>query len=167
MARRKFGISTSIKLVGGKVQFNMRGNNLSAFERRIDQYRDAVRNMQDAFDEYGRYLVTRAIPQNFAREGYGRKWQPLNPAYAERKRRAVGNKPILVHSGDLKKGFRWKATPRTLQILNREMVNGYNLYQIHQEGTKHIPARPMVFIGAAQQRKFTEIIQSHLYRGMR
>lgn len=160
----KFGLNTRIKLLGGTVRFNMDGNRLGQFERRMKAFQRAAGNMQPAFDEYGRYLVTRSIPFNFQREGYGRKWEPLNSAYAERKRRAVGNKPMLVYSGELERGFRWKATPRTLQVFNRVKVNGLSLFQIHQEGTEHIPARPMVFIGTAQQRQFTEIVQAHLYR---
>lgn len=166
--KQRFGVDTRIKLVGGSLHFNMPGRGVKRFQERLERFGTAANNMQPAFDEFGRYMTRTSIPENFQREGTSAgQWKPLNPEYAQRKRRAVGNLPILVRSisGGLKSGFRYEATKRTLQIRNIRRVNGVNLFHVHQNGSRkrNIPARPMVFMGTPEQRKFRQIVQTHLY----
>ena len=159
----KFGKNTRIKIVGGEILLNVPGTETADFERRLKRYGRAAKNMRPAFEEYGRYMIRTAIAKQFRAEGMPQKWTPLNPVYAERKKKQHGNKPILVVSGKLRRGFRHKATKRTLQIINRVKVGAHSLHKIHQEGTGTIPARPQVVITKQAQRKFRTIVRAHLY----
>lgn len=78
----------------------------------------------------------------------GRRWTPLSPAYAERKRILWGERPILQASGQARdaasKPIR-TVTPRSLTLTiddsgpEHEAILGY-----HQEGGPRLPRRPII-----------------------
>jgi len=94
-----------------------------------------------------------AIGRHFTRsnkERYG--FAPLSPQYAKRKRKLVGNKPILVFSGKWKKAaLDAKVLRRGKQVvLKPRRKPDYADYL--EKGTKTMPARPAFTLNAEDRR---------------
>lgn len=149
MARRKFGRSkgrrTVVNVLGGTVglAFDDEADILRFFEDAEGRLSD----LSEPLDEYGRYLVEEHIPRQFKRQGTPKRWASLSKKYREWKEKHYPGRPILVLSGRMKAGFRWKARKRSLQIINRVTAGQKNKtprWQWHQSGTGKMPARPML-----------------------
>ena len=135
----------------------------------VDRLEGLNLRMQDfepVFDIYGRYIVEKHIPSQFARKGYPARWAPLSPAYAAWKARHFPGKPLLVRMGKMKAGFTWEARKQSLRIINRVKAGqrgGVPRWIYHQDGTDRMPARRMVQIGAKERAKLREIARQHLF----
>ena len=121
---------------------------LSGFKEYLQDLKIGLNDMKPILDRYGQYLVEEHIPRQFKLQGSPTPWHRLSPKYAIAKKKQWGNKPILVASGNMKAGFRWKAMPRTLRIINRVMSRqkgrGIPRWVYHQGGTRRMVARPMM-----------------------
>ena len=72
-------------------------------------------------------------------------WTPLSPAYAERKRKEVGSKPILQRTGTLLRSLTEpKARGSITRINDMDAEFGSSIFYgiFHQLGTARMPARP-------------------------
>ena len=71
-------------------------------------------------------------------------WQPLTPAYAERKRKRYGGKPLLRASDDLFKSLTTSAAAgsiRRMEDLSAEFGSGDPKAAFHRSGTATMPSR--------------------------
>lgn len=158
----KFGVNTRLKVVGGSIQVNMEGNATQRWLDRIARFQLNAEDLSVVFGEFGQYMLG-SIDRNF--EAGGRpKWSPLNRAYARYKARFTTG-GILVWTGGLRRGFRYRTTPKTLQIYNNRSVNGVNLFKKHQEGDSktNLPARPMMLLQSQDRAQLSKILRKQLY----
>ena len=81
---------------------------------------------------------------NQARYGFA----PLSPKYAARKRRLVGNKPILVFSGKWKKAALDAKVTRRGPTVVLEPKRPPDYAEYLEEGTDKMPARPAFTLNA-------------------
>ena len=165
---RKFGRSqgrlTVAKVLGGTVSLS--------FDDTIDTirfYEDTERRLKDLsepLDEYGRYLVEKHIPRQFAKRGTPKRWATLSAKYAAWKAKYFPGRPLLVLSGRMKAGFRWKGKKRSMQIINRvaagQRGNKTPRWQWHQHGTSQMPARPMLQVTDKDLAELTRLIFAHV-----
>ena len=87
------------------------------------------------------------VQEQFATEGayYGDAWAPLNEKYAERKRRQWGLMPILIASGAMLKSFLGGHNHvKVIEADHAAFGSTDEKARYHQEGTEHMPARPIV-----------------------
>lgn len=160
----KLGTNTRIKLVGGELTFNIDGKNVDAWLARQDNFKTQARNLAPVFQSFGRYMLG-SIDRNFTSEGRPKQWRRLSPQYARYKQRKVGSKPILVWSGRMRRGFKFTATQRTLQIYNNRTANGVKLFPLHQDGyaPNNLPARPMLILQDRDKAEMTRLFRRHLF----
>lgn len=162
MARQRFGRNTTVKLVGGSLYVNIPGRGTQQIRDRATHIQARATNMQPLFNDYGDYLLER-IDKSFRYEGLPRRWRPLAASTVrERMRLGYGEGPILQRTGRLRRGFRKKVTPRTLQIANNRSTNGVNLFAVHQHGTRTIPARPMLRFTRVERMALSRLVEVHL-----
>lgn len=78
----------------------------------------------------------------------GTRWTPLSPAYAERKARIWGPKPILQASGQARRAASMPKRivgPRTLRLIIDDAGPEHGpVLQYHLEGGANLPRRPVV-----------------------
>lgn len=104
--------------------------------------------------------------QQFAHEGYG--WAPLSPAYAIRKRRLWGDKPILQASGALRSAMTERMTPGNItDIRETEAFYGVNLGQLyprlHQTGASraNLPQRKVIDLREGDKRRMSKTMHRY------
>lgn len=149
MPERRFGRSkgrlTTVRVLGGTVRLSF--GEPADIIRFFDRMGSNLVDLTEPLDKYGEYLVTRHIPTQFERQGFPKRWAQLSEAYRRQKERRYPGRPILVATGRMKEGFRWKARPRSMQIINR-VTAGQKVkiprWFFHQFGTPHMPAREML-----------------------
>jgi phage gpG-like protein len=81
--------------------------------------------------------------EQFESEGRGR-WKPLSPAYARRKARIYGDKPILQAEGSLVESLTRRGAPGQVRdVRETEAYFGTTLpyARFHQTGTQRMPMR--------------------------
>jgi len=168
MARRKFGRAqgrrTVVKVLGGTASLSF-GDTADV----IRFYEDAERRLNDLsepLDQYGRYTVEEHIPRQFAARGTPKRWASLSAKYAAWKAKYYPGRPLLVLSGRMKAGFRWKARKRSLQIINRvtagQKGNNTPRWRWHQDGTPRMPARPMLQVTDKDLAELSRLIFAHV-----
>lgn len=155
---RSRGQLTVVKTLGGTVQvsFGRPADVIRFFEDRERKLTD----LREPLDRYGRYLVEEHIPAQFQSQGYPKRWASLSPAYTKQKAKKCPGRPILVCTGAMKAGFRWKAFKRSLRIINRVrrgQRGGIPRWQYHQggKGRKH---RPMLQVTDRDLARLTEFV---------
>lgn len=145
---------------------------VSSGVRRIDrQLAAAGRNIKDLRKPFKEIADDfRKMEQRvFATAGYG-TWAPLSPKYAAQKARLWGSQPLLVADGTL---FRSLTQPRAIgsvrKVDRRRLMIGSNdpLVAIHTEGSENLPARPPIMVLKRDTDRWSEIIMTHINRGLR
>lgn len=150
---QRWGENTRVKLIGGELMVKMPSQPIKRINDRANEIQARADNLRPLLDDFGDYMLER-VEKRFLYEGLPRRWRPLSPAYARAKARdGFGSKGILQRTGAMRKGFRARVTPRTLQIINRRSAGGVNLFAVHQSGSRRrkIPARPMLVYGEAER----------------
>jgi len=124
---RGFGVDIQIRTLGNE------------FEDLLKMRAEKLRSLRIPLNKFGEYLVDELIPLTFKFQGNrkgGEAWAPLSPRYAIQKRRRWGQKPILIASGRMYRGFSFNATRKNMVIRNETDYAKY-----HQFGTSKMPAR--------------------------
>lgn len=136
-----------------------------------------ARNMKPAMEQVAQLAVD-AVRDQFETEGshFGEsQWAALSPRYKVWKQRVAPGKPILELTGKLRRyvaptaaqnaGF-YKANSRLMEVgvLYRQVP--YAKY--HQEGGKHLPARPIMGeLTMGDQKAMSAVVHTHLMQGVR
>lgn len=162
MARQTWGKNTRVKLVGGSLFMKMPGRRTQQMAFRATEIKARSEDLRPVFKDFGDYMLAR-IDDTFKAEGLPRRWKPLAPAtIRDKQRQGYGNKGILERTGRLRRGFRTVVTSRTLQISNSVKVGRYNLFEIHQFGTRTIPARPVIRQTKTERDALTRFMRKHI-----
>ena len=136
----------------------------------------AVEDAREPLRRAGDDVIYPATRRQFATEG-APAWPALDPAYAARKARAVGNAKILHYTGDLEASLTEKTDPQALYRLERLrleigsvlLVGDYNLALIHYAPNPEgpLPARKMMRLSPGDQSHIVTIFDEWLQREMR
>jgi phage gpG-like protein len=167
MARPKFGRSqgrlTTVRVLGGTVQQSFGAP--ADIIRFFDDQESKLQDLTEPLDRYGRYLVEEHIPNQFDVQGTPKKWAALSPKYRAWKARRFPGRPLLVRTGRMKAGFRWKAFKRSLRIINRVRAGQRSStprWFFHQFGGGPLPARPMLQVTDKDLAVLTGFVFEHL-----
>jgi len=155
---RSYGRQTVVKTIGGEITFRFQDVKADQWGKYLEDVGLAMEDMEPVFDEFGRYLVEENIPETFRARGRPRRWARLSESYALQRfgrRRAIAT---LVLSGRMKRGFRWKAFPRSMRIENSRTYWTY-----HQSGTRHMPQRVILQLLRQDKSKFLDIAHEHIH----
>jgi phage gpG-like protein len=168
MAKQVFGFSqgrkTTVKLVGAELQIASGVDKVDVLEY-LNALHVRAQDLQRPLQRFGAYLVDVHIPRQFAAQGTPKRWAALSPKYAAWKRRHYGALPKLVLTGAMQAGFRWKVTPRSLQVINQVKVGqrgGVPRWTYHQLGTETMPARPLLQITKKDRDQLRQIVNEWL-----
>lgn len=82
----------------------------------------------------------------------GKKWEPWSPSYARVRKKS--NHTLLVKTGKMRSGFKYKIFNRKLTITNKQSYSG-----IHQHGSGKIPQRRMVGFGKEASKKMSKAMR--------
>lgn len=150
-----------VDLPGVTLAIDTTGRGLEDYRTTLLIRRDRMENLQPALDAFGFFLLS-TIEQRFQSQGQPR-WAPLKPrTVAEKRRLGFGDKGILERTGQLRRGFRKRATRDTLVLTNNRTANGVNLFAVHQSGTRRIPARPMMVFDRRARERLAVTLRGHI-----
>lgn len=129
-----------------------------AFSRFADQITD-WRPVFDLIIEDYQDVETKHF-QTEGRSGLGQQWADLSPDYAMWKSENYPGRPILVREGDMRQAvlepkIRKKRDYLRLRIKDEKL-------EYHQEGTKSMPARPVLVKPETMEKRWMKIFQSYM-----
>lgn len=98
-------------------------------------------------------------------------WAPLSAMYEKWKRSRWGIQPLLVASGALRMaatersaaGSVFRMDDTSLAMGADVPVGGWNLANLHQQGTGKMPAREIIRITPAQEKRWVKVIHDFLF----
>lgn len=159
MAGRKIGHFTAVKIMGANVVMKHE-QQTPTFVMSLDEIAQGVKDLSPAFTKFSTYML-REIQDTFKRQGPREHWTALKKStVADRIRQGYGGShPILVRTGQMKRGFRTRVGPRSFAIYNRMYY-----YRFHQWGTSAMVARPMVVIYEYHRRQLLKYIDSEVLK---
>jgi len=133
---------------------------IARFADGITDYRPVWPVIEDDF-----YSLEARQFQSEGVAGGGEKWAPLSPEYAGYKEAHFPGAKILERKGDLARSLSNANDPNAVHIRERKMLTlgtrvPYARY--HQEGTKHMPARPEIQFPEPFKRMAMAHVQQHL-----
>ena len=142
--------------------------------RSFDRFTEGVTNLEPAFEEIG-IDVREILVEQFAHEGNG--WTPLSPAYAIRKRRLYGDKPILRATDRMFNSLTNKGAEGNITDIHPMEASygtsvkshdigkqnaGYPYPRAHQTGAGRLPQRKIFALTEANKRRITRTMQRYL-----
>lgn len=138
--------------------------------RSFDRFTEGVTNLEPAFEEIG-IDVRDILVEQFAHEGNG--WTPLTPAYAARKRRLYGDKPILRASDRMFESLTNKGAAGNITDIHPMEASygtsvrskgGFPYPRAHQTGTSRMPQRKIFALTEANKRRITRTMQRYVVK---
>jgi len=140
---------------------------------RLEAMKDRMKNFNPVF-RWGASRLERAFSQNFTMMGalsaaamVKGMWPPLDPAYAARKAQKFPGAPMMVMTGRL-----WgdvsnlaNSPKNVLSDMEAEYVVDNRIARFHQDGTRNMPARPIVFVPRDFDREIGEKIIQYVKHG--
>lgn len=121
---------------------------------RLEGMLDRTKNMRPVL-KWGSEKLERAFSENFTMMGLlsakamlKGAWEPLDPVYGAWKAANFPGAPTLVRSGGLFRSIENISSNSESYMTDQsaELVVDSSIAKFHQFGTKHMPARPIVFI---------------------
>jgi phage gpG-like protein len=133
---------------------------LAELERHLDDLTPVFKDIADDF----RSNMDKVFASSGAFKGRS-AWAPLSDQYASWKASAVGSRPILVFSGDMRNSFTRKGPGHVCLISGDGLVIGSKdpKAHYHQAGTSKMPARKIVEMTEEQRRRWSNIIKKYLF----
>lgn len=131
--------------------------------RSLTRIISASHDLSGAFEEFGEEF-REVEKERFDAEGFG-DWPPLSPAYAARKLRLYGNKPILRATDALYQSLTIKGAPGNVSIvqpMSADFGTSIPYAVFHQTGTSRMPARPEILLREEDKRRLVRAVQRHL-----
>jgi len=124
------------------------------FEGILKLRAERLKSLRQPLAKFGEYIVDEHIPLQYSLMGSPEPWPNLSPRYAIQKRRRWGQKPMLVASGRMYRGFSFNASRKNLVIRNTQDYAKY-----HQYGTRRMPARKWLQLGT---RRDYPVLRGHV-----
>lgn len=158
--RKKFGQHTRVKLVGSELTLNFDGKGIEEWLERLERFETTTKDLRPVFNDFGAYQL-KSIDRNFTSEGRPGKWTQLAQSTVEQRRRLGygGRHPILQRTKKLRRGFKKKATKRTLSIINR--IPWFKYHQQDKRKGKVMPRRIMVILLNQDKAQFTRTFRKY------
>lgn len=136
--------------------------------RSFERFTEGVTNLEPAFEEVG-IDVREILVEQFAHEGNG--WAPLTPAYAARKRRLYGDKPILRATDRMFLSLTNKGAEGNITDIHPmeasygtsvKSKGGFPYPRAHQRGAGNLPQRKIFALTEANKRRITRTMQRYV-----
>lgn len=110
----------------------------------------------------GMFLTKFFSGEVFASRGgvIGKPWPDLNPAYEVEKAQMYPGRPYMVRTGELIKGFFWKAGKTQLDLGNK-----VKYFDNHQDGTT-VPQRVMMLVDEQRVERVVKYIAADVEEKM-
>jgi phage gpG-like protein len=123
-----------------------------------------ARDVRPCANKIGR-IVAQSNKRRFESRGQGR-WPKLDPATVEQKAQAGQDPRILRRSGRL---YRSLTDPKPLSTRPDALAFGTDVRyaRFADKGTKNEPARKLIYLQTAEQRRVTEIVSSYIAKAER
>lgn len=131
----------------------------------LARFRGSMLDMTDTMSKVGEAMTKYYSNEPFISRGgvYGQTWAPLANSTVSEKSRKWPGRGDLVRSGEMQDGFGFTVTPLSVTIRNKVQVSSkhgsYNLLQLQQEGTKHIPPRMVMALNETLQTAVEAIVK--------
>lgn len=148
------------------VRFSFQGG--EDFNLTLHKWTENVTHAEPAFEAMADHQAT-IWRKQFGREGAytGAAWSPLSPPYAKWKQKHYPGKPILQLTGRLMASM----VDRPFgvdEVTDKGFVIGTDVpyAHFHQQGTDHMPARPIIGPPPRNDSKmFAKILQAWIVKG--
>lgn len=130
--------------------------------RSLDRFTAGVSDLRPAFEDIG-IDVREILVEHFAQEGNG--WAPLTPAYAAKKRRLYGDKPILRATDRMFESLTSRdAAGNITEIGEMAAAYGTNVFyaRYHQTGTSRMAQRKIFSLTEENKRRIMRTLQRYL-----
>ena len=126
------------------LEFEVRG--IQSYIKRLQGVSDQLDSSEEFYRGPAVRIMKRAFSDIFRGEGSTRltpRWKPLAPSTRARRARRGGRGKILWDTGRLRASY---VTNPTVQVSKEGLRMGSNLpyARFHEQGTRYIPARPVV-----------------------
>ena len=136
-------------------------HNLSALQQRLDRLQGKLGgDLTPVMTAIGGLLES-STRERFEtkRDPQGMSWEQLNPKTKNAKRTAKGRlrSDILVDRGDLRKSITYHATSQSVAVGTDRHYGRY-----HQEGTRHMPARPFLGLSVEDEGNILQLVQKFI-----
>lgn len=130
---------------------------------RLRKIGSGVVNLQTSMDKIGSYLTGFFSGEVFASRGgvIGESWPRLSAKYAAYKARTFPGRPPLIRRGVMQRSFKAKTGRASARIYNSAGHFGF-----HQEGTRRLPARVMMKVDQAREKRIIDIIQGEIAKDL-
>lgn len=132
--------------------------------RGLTRFIGGVTNLEPAFVDIGQD-VREIEDQQFAAEGNG--WAPLTPAYATRKRRRWGDKPILRASDRMYNSIIDQDAEGNVTVINAmDAAYGTSIFyaRFHQTGTDRMAARRIFALTEGNKRRIMRTLHRYVIK---
>lgn len=143
-----------------RIRLTIEHRDYDQFAAQVGDVLPMLREVQQYLRQSRKYHTSRGI------DPYGNPYKPLNPAYAARKLKRWGRKPILTASGDMVRGY--SSEIRTDH--EARLIESYPYPAAeHQEGIGIMPQRLLFPTAAAglpvsNKKRFRRIAFDHVER---
>lgn len=133
-----------------KISFNWPIGERQVIRQTLYVETQGLKDMRPVWDKFIPYIRRRnSVTFRQQSSPFGEPWPALDPAYAKRKRKKWGNKPILVASGELKRAASVKGAsgqflemePSYMTFTVIRLAGWFNVGRLHQQGGKFHPRR--------------------------
>lgn len=122
----------------------------------LNKMLDTFKDWKPELQAVGDFLVSFYQNPVFETEGgiFGARWQPLTPAYANRKAIKYPGRGILEASGRMRRSYETHVFANLL-----ELVNPTEYAILHQEGRGRLPERLLIRVDEPRKREIVEVFK--------
>lgn len=148
--------------------FNFKMTGHERFNALLQNLEYSVKDLQPLFKEFAidfRKTMEKVFKNNGAFDGR-KRWASLSDETFKDKKKAIGNRAILVWSGDLRTSLT-KSGGRNIELISN---NGVQLgtrdskAHYHQTGTNKMPERTLIEFTASQEKRWYELAEKYFKR---
>lgn len=143
------------------IRFEVTVDGEKQLDRALSRFGDHLGDMRPFFQKASE-MISSAVEEQFETEGSRTSgWAPLSPRYAAWKMAQVGNQPILVFTGRMKKSLIGEG-PDSIREADRDQLRwGTSVpYAIfHQRGTSRMPQRRIIDLTEQDRQDLMKALQ--------
>jgi len=134
------------------------------FERIVKRFTKEIKDLRFPLTEAAR-VIKKFQTANFTLKGSG-KYPALSPRYAARKKRLIGNQPIMVFNGRLKRAVIGRTSDSVLEVGKESLVvgekTGYGIFHQSDAPRTTLPLRKFLFLTEQMVDQVVKIMVNYL-----